>query len=137
MAPPSRPRSAVTAELESVREALSAARSSADRLTGQLHALGDPAVLRSSAEHLSGQIRDLGQEYNAIRLAMDTLDTANSTLQSRFSPALGRRTAEIFSELTGRRYQNVVLDRALRLSAEPAGDTVYRDAALLSAGAAD
>ena len=137
LAPPSRPRSAVTAELESVREALSAARSSADRLTGQLHALGDPAVLRSSAEHLSGQIRDLGQEYNAIRLAMDTLDTANSTLQSRFSPALGRRTAEIFSELTGRRYQNVVLDRALRLSAEPAGDTVYRDAALLSAGAAD
>ena len=31
----------------------------------------------------------------------------------------------------------MVLDRSLHLSAEPAGDTLYRDAALLSAGTAD
>lgn len=137
LTPPAKPRAAVTAELESVRAALTAARSAADRLTGQLHALGDPVVLRSSAEHLTGQISDLEQEYDAIRLSIDALDTANAELQSRFSPALGRRTAEIFGELTGHRYRNVLLDRDLRLSAEPAGNMVYRDASLLSAGTAD
>ena len=58
-------------------------------------------------------------------------------MQNRFSPALGRRAAEIFSRLTDNRYAGVVLDRSFRLSAEPVGDPVFRDAALLSAGALD
>ena len=65
------------------------------------------------------------------------MDSANTELQSRFSPALGRRAAEIFAQLTEGRYSGVVLDRNLHLDAEPAGDSVYRDAAFLSAGAAD
>lgn len=134
---PARERDVVSAELEAVRVELAAARSGADRLEGQFRAIGDPVVLRSAAEHLAEQINGLEREYAAIRLAMETLDTANTALQSRFSPALGRRAAEIFSAFTGGRYSGVVLDRAFHLSAEPAGDTVYRDAALLSAGAAD
>ena len=135
--PPSRSREAVSAELASVRADLAAARSSADRLTGQLHAVGDPVVLRSEAAHLEEEIAALENEYSAIRLAMDTLDHANTTLQNRFSPELGRRAAEIFSALTDGKYSSVVLDRTFRLSAEPAGDSVYRPSALLSAGAAD
>lgn len=135
--PPARSREAVTLDLESTRATLSAARSAADRLAGQLHAMGDPVVLRSSAGHLERQINDLEGEYNAIRLAMDVLEDSNTTLQNRFSPALGRRAAEIFSELTEGRYIGVVLDRSFHLSAEPAESSVYRDAQLLSAGAAD
>lgn len=135
--PPSRSRDAVTAEWEGVQAALSAARSAADRLAGQLHAVGDPVVLDAQAQLLTEQITGLEAEYTALRLAMDTLDSANTALQNRFSPALGRRAAEIFGALTENRYRGVVLDRSFHLSAEPAGDTVYRDAALLSAGAAD
>ena len=134
---PARSREAVSAQLAQVRAALAAARSAADRLAGQLHALGDPVVLRSSLQTMEEQRGDLEAEYDAIRLAMDTLDAANTTLQSRFSPELGRRAAEIFRELTDGRYSGVVLDRAFHLSAEPAGDSVYRDAQLLSAGASD
>lgn len=134
---PARSRETVAAQLEEGRNALAAARSEADRLAGRLHALGDPVVLRSSAAHLRQQIQTLEGEYDAIRLAMDTLSDANTALQTRFSPELGRRAAEIFKELTDGRYTGVALDRSLRLSAEPAGDSVYRDAALLSAGAAD
>lgn len=134
---PARERDIVSAELETVRVKLAAARSGADRLEGQFRAIGDPVVLRSAAEHLAEQINGLEREYAAIRLAMETLDAANTALQSRFSPALGRRAAEIFSAFTGGRYSGVVLDRAFHLAAEPAGDTVYRDAALLSAGATD
>ena len=137
LAPPARSREAVAAELSQTQAALAAARSSADRLSGQLNAMGDPAVLASSAQHLKEQIAALEGEYAAIRMAMDALDTANTTLQNRFSPELGRRAAEIFSQLTEGKYSGVVLDRAFHLSAEPAGDTLYRDAALLSAGTAD
>ena len=134
---PSGSREEASRRLEQIRTALGEARSAADRLSGQLHALGDPAVLESSIRDTEANRGRLEEEYQAIRLALDTLDSANTALQSRFSPALGRRAAEIFSQLTEGRYSGVVLDRSLRLSAEPAGDTIYRDAALLSAGAAD
>ncbi|MCI6054670.1 AAA family ATPase [Dysosmobacter sp.] len=136
-APPVRNREAVTAELEGTREALAAAKSAADRLTGRLHAVGDPAVLASVREEQLAQKEQLEGEYAALQLALEALDTANTTLQNRFSPELGRRAAEIFSGLTGGRYGGVVLDRSFRLSAEPAGEGVYREAELLSAGALD
>ena len=134
---PARSREAASAELDRVRAALAEARSSADRLDGQLHAAGDPAVLRASAEDLAARKERLEAEYSALRLAMEALEGANTALQNRFSPALGRRAAEIFARLTDNRYAGVVLDRSFRLSAEPAGDPVFRDAALLSAGALD
>lgn len=137
LTPPARSREAVTAELAQVRGALFTARSTADRLSGQLHVTGDPTVLQSSAQHLQEEIAALEGEYKSIQLAMTALEAANTTLQNRFSPALGKRAAEIFGELTGQRYSSVVLDRAFHISAEPAGDGVYRDAALLSAGTAD
>ena len=136
-APPARSREAAAAELETVREGLAAARSASDRIAGQLHAVGDRAVLSSVREEQQAQREQLEGEYAALQLALETLDSANTALQSRFSPELGRRAAEIFSELTGGRYDGVVLDRSFRLSAEPAGEGVYREAELLSAGALD
>ena len=134
---PARSRETVSADLEANRAALAQARSAVDHLTGQLHALKNPEDLRARQEALEEQRSRLEMEYNAIRLAMETLDQANTTLQNRFSPELGRRAAEIFAQLTGSRYSGVVLDRSFHLSAEPAGDPVFRDAALLSAGTLD
>ncbi len=135
--PPTRPRETVETELAQVQTELAAARSAADQLAGQCLAAGDPAVLASSAALTRRQIQTLEAEYAALQLARETLDQANTTLQNRFSPALGKRAAEIFRQLTADRYQGVVLDRSLHLSAEPAGAGLYRDAALLSAGTAD
>ncbi len=134
---PTRDRAAISAEFEHIRAALADARSSADRLGGQLHSAGDPVVLRTTAEGLIARKDGLEIEYSAIRLAMEALERANTTLQNRFSPALGRRAAEIFTQLTDGRYTGVVLDRSFHLSAEPAGDAIFRDAALLSAGTLD
>lgn len=134
---PVRGREAVEQELGTLRGELAAARSAADQLSGQLSAQGDSVVLRSQAALLTEQKAALNTEYDAIALAMETLEHANTTLQNRFSPALGRRAAEIFARLTDGRYSGVVLDRTFHLSAEPADERVYRDAALLSAGASD
>ena len=134
---PLRSQEEASADLNRARTELAAAHSAADRLTGQLHALGDPVVLRSAAAQLQQNLSALNREYEAIRLAMDSLDTANTTLQNRFSPALGQRAAEIFSALTDGRYSGVALDRSFHLSTEPNGSGIYRDAQLLSAGAYD
>ena len=106
-------------------------------MSGQIAAGGDPDVLTARAEELESTIAALTTEYDAISLALSALDNANTSLQNRFSPALGRRAAQIFKELTGGRYSGVVLDRSFHLTTEPTGDTVYRDAQLLSAGASD
>ncbi|BAK97651.1 hypothetical protein OBV_04530 [Oscillibacter valericigenes Sjm18-20] len=136
-APPKQSREALNAALLSVKAELSAAQSAADRLSGQIAALGGRTALEAEIEQFSGQIEALEGEYQSIALAMETLDGANTELQNRFSPELGRRTAQIFSALTGGVYTGVVLDRSFHLSAEPAGDAVWRDAQLLSAGAGD
>ncbi len=135
--PPERNREAVTEDLEAVRGDLSALRSSLDRIAGRLHAAGDPLALQAAAERLTDEIALLEGEYAAIELAMSTLAHANTQLQGRFSPALGKRAAEIFDRLTDGAYGGVILDRTLRVSAEPAGTGVPRDVGYLSVGAAD
>lgn len=134
---PAQPREEVEARLRKAQEALSQAKSSVDQITGQILAKGDPVVLRSEAEHIREEIDRLEQEYDSLALAISALDSANNALQTRFSPALGKRTAEIFRELTGDRYQSVALDRELNLSVQPQGDPVQRDARYLSGGALD
>ena len=137
LSPPLRSRETVVDALAQVQVQLAAARSATDRLTGQLHAMGDPDGLRASAESLQSQTGQLQEEYDALRLAMDTLTGANTVLQNRFSPQLSRRTAEIFHELTEGRYTAAALNRSFHLTARPAGDPIDRDIQLLSAGAAD
>lgn len=135
--PPERDRDAVLEELEAVRADLSALRSSLDRIAGRLHAAGEPLALQAAAERLTDEIAALESEYAAIELAMSALAHANTQLQGRFSPALGKRAAEIFDGLTAEAYGGVILDKTLRAAAEPAGTGVPRDVGYLSAGAAD
>ncbi len=123
--------------LAQVRTELEQVRAQAERLSGQLALLGDPLELAAREEQLTSQLQQVRQEYDALLRASRALDRANTALQSRFSPALGKRTAEIFAQLTGGRYKSVVLDRSFHFSAEPAGDPTYRDIQLLSAGASD
>ena len=85
--PPRRSRVEVADALQQAQAELSAARSAADQLSGRLHAMGDPVLLQSAAERLQSQIAQLETEYDALRLAMDTLTGANTTLQNRFSPS--------------------------------------------------
>ena len=133
--PPARSREELETALVPVRTELSAARSAADRLSGRISAMGGRAALEAQEEQLTAQLAVLNDEYDAIALAMETLEEANSELQNRFAPQLGQRAAELFSLLTDGAYSDVALDRSFHLAAAPAGDPIRRDAQLLSAGA--
>ena len=113
------------------------AQSRLDVLSGQLHAAGDRDTLESRLTQKQLQLQQAQKEYDALALAMDALTRADLTMQSRFSPALGQRTAEIFSAMTGGKYQKVLLHRDFSLAAEPQGDMAVRSVQFLSQGAAD
>ena len=127
----------VDTELVRVQARLAAERSRFDTLTGQIRSLDRSSDLQDQLAQKREQLSSLQTEYDAITLAMDALTQANTTLQNRFSPALGARAAEIFSAITAGRYGKVLLSRDFSLSAEMAGDPVGRSIRLLSQGAAD
>lgn len=137
---PQRPgisRSQVEAALPQAAANLQAVQSRLDTLTGQIRSMGDPDDLISRRSQKTEELARLRAEYDAISLAMDTLEGANLTLQNRFSPALGARAAEIFSSITGGKYSKVLLSRDFSLAAEPSDDATARSIQLLSQGAAD
>lgn len=111
-------------------------RSRIARAEGEAAAIGDRLELHARRDVLEQQRDQTQQEYDAIALALDTLGQANTELQNRFSPALGRRAGEIFEQLTGGRYHRILLDETLSAAAE-GDDAIPRDAALLSQGASD
>ena len=127
----------VDTELVRVQARLTAERSRLDTLTGQIRSLDRSSDLQDQLAQKREQLSSLQTEYDAIALAMDALTQANTTLQNRFSPALGARAAEIFSAITAGRYDKVLLSRDFSLSAEMSGDPVGRSIRLLSQGAAD
>ena len=134
---PALSREAVDAELVRVQARLTAERSRFDTLTGHIRSLDRSSDLQDQLAQKREQLSSLQTEYDAITLAMDALTQANTTLQNRFSPALGARAADIFSAITAGRYGKVLLSRDFSLSAEMAGDPVGRSIRLLSQGAAD
>ena len=122
--------SAVTGELQRVREELSHAQ-------GQRAALGDPEELEHRQEELREALTRRQGEYAALETALEVLREANSALQSRFSPRLNQRAGELFSALTGGKYQEVTLTRELEASAREAGAVLPRRAVTLSQGTVD
>lgn len=130
-------REQIDAALPQVRNQLREARSRVDSLTGQLRTMDSPESLQAQRDQYTRRLEALQAEYDAIALAMEALTQANTVLQTRFSPALGAETARIFSAITGGRYDKVLLDRNLSLSAQPAGDAMPRALSLLSQGAGD
>ena len=123
---------------------LAAARDEAERmsarissLTGRLSVLGDPLVLASDLEQMESSHAELQSEYDALTLAIETLKAADTELQSRFSPALGRLASEYMAQVTGGRYADVLIDRDFSARARTQGDSVARESEYLSAGTLD
>lgn len=82
---------------------------------------GDAAELEAALTQKRDELAQKQAEYDAIALAMESLQSANTALQNRFSPALSRRAGELFSRLTGGKYESVLLDRTFSAQAGETG----------------
>lgn len=107
------------------------------QVQGRLDAGRDAQALGDQISRLEEELVRQQAEYDALRLSLDALQAANTTLQNRFSPELGRRAAEIFADMTGSTWSHILLDREFHLSAESGSDPTRRGVQLLSAGTAD
>ena len=123
---------------------LASARAGAQRLSqqiaeinGRLAAMGDPLVLSSSLSSMKEEYETIAGEYEAISLAVDTLKEADTQIQSRFSPELGKLAAEYMSAVTGGRYLDVLINRDFSARTRTSDDSIARDSEYLSAGTLD
>lgn len=117
-------------ELERLDRALNQAR-------GKQQALGDPAALSAQLEQVEEELDRRNREYQAISIAMETLQQANTQLQQRFSPQLNYAAGALLDRLTGGKYQTLSLDKELDASAAGEQDVLPHSALYLSKGTVD
>ncbi len=128
---------ALRAELDRITAERNETRSRADIAAGRIAAIGSAPNLEAALALKRERLAAAQDEYDAIALAMEALERANAELQQRFSPELGKRAATYFAAMTGGKYDAIALDRGFRALASESGESVPRDAMLLSQGASD
>ena len=134
---PARSRAELQTALDALARCRREAQSTFDYTSGRCRAIGDAAELEAALTQKRDELAQKQAEYDAIALAMESLQSANAALQNRFSPALSRRAGELFSRLTGGKYESVLLDRTFSAQAGETGESVSHDAQLLSLGTLD
>ena len=94
-------------------------------------------VLSSTLSSMRERYETVQAEYEAITLAEEILREADGEIQSRFSPELSKLAAQYMSEMTGGRYEDVLVGQDFSAKARTRDDCVARDAEYLSAGTMD
>ena len=107
------------------------------RCMGQMDVLGQEAELSTQLEALQARVRQLRLTLNAITLAQNTLATATAQLQSRFAPRIAKRARELFSAMTGSRYDRLSFNQDLTLDVGAQGEDILRSSLWRSDGTVD
>lgn len=123
--------------LEEVRQAWTQTRSQLDACRGRRAALGDRLRLEAQEEALADRVSRLELWYAALQAGLAALEQAQQDLQSRFAPKIAAEAREILSSLTQGRYDRLLLDRDLSLSAGAAGENTVRPGIWRSDGTVD
>ena len=104
---------------------------------GRMAALGAKATLRQQLDALNARISSLEETYAALEIAMSTLSAASTELQRRFAPRISKRAQELFSKLTGGRYDRLTLGEDFTVHAGATGETTLHSALWRSEGTTD
>ena len=108
-----------------------------DACRGRRAALGDRLRLEAQEEALADRVSRLELWYAALQAGLAALEQAQQDLQSRFAPKIAAEAREILSSLTLGRYDRLLLDRDLSLSAGAAGENTVRPGIWRSDGTVD
>lgn len=135
--PPARSKGELERLLYTVEGELTGWQRELARTEGVLEQMGDPNRLEEEHSRLEEELARRTEEYDALTVAMDALGEANLTLRERFSPALNQTAGDIFSSLTGGRWNSLSLGRNFSAQAARDGDLLPRADLSLSAGTAN
>ena len=104
---------------------------------GRMDALGAESELQAKLDAVNTRLDKLHQTYQALELALQSLEKASAELQRRFAPRIAKQAQELFGKLTGGRYDRLTLSHDLSVNAGTAEETVLRTAQWRSEGTAD
>ena len=124
-------------EAEACRASLHQTEQEIAQLQGQLTALGDPLLIDAELDELQSTIYRHQTDYDALEIAIQALQEADSQLHARFSPQLGQKAGDYFRQLTAGQFDQVSLDRSLHVTVRQTGSLADRPLALLSQGTKD
>ncbi len=101
------------------------------------HHLHVPAAVERELLELNEEISRQEEFCSALDLALEVLEEASDEMQSSWGGELNDRVSEILSMITGEKYNNVLVSKALGLSAEEEGSFGQKSVEVLSAGTKD
>ena len=104
---------------------------------GRMDTLGTQEDLQRKLDAVHARIAKLNQTYNALDLALRTLETATAELQRRFAPRIAQTAQELFCKLTGGRYDRLNLQQDLSVNAGATDEIAIRSAMWRSEGTID
>lgn len=104
---------------------------------GRQGGMGDAETIQAELESIDRSLEGLHRDYDAIRIAREALEEADTEMRSRFSPELNRRAGAYLAALTGSKYDKVLLNRELEARTEERGGIALRSVLSLSQGTAD
>ena len=107
------------------------------QLQGQTTALGGRETMQQELAQLNKRIEKLEQTYAALDYAQEALANATEQLQRRFAPRITLQAKELFSQLTGGRYNQLQLDEDLTMRTGTEGEAILRTAQWRSDGTVD
>jgi uncharacterized protein YhaN len=76
----------------------------------------DPAALYSKMQANDAKIAELRQEYEAHKLAFDSIMSASENLREEISPRLGEFSTELMSLMTDKKYTSLDVNDGLKVS---------------------
>ena len=135
--PPAQSKAATAAQLSAVERELARVQSELARIEGILAHMGGPEDMEARKTELDGRLSQRYEEYEALTAALEALSAANDQLRQRFSPALNQAAGELFSQLTGGRWDRLALTRDFSAQATQRSGLLPRTALALSAGTAE
>lgn len=134
---PELPLDKAEAGLAEVERRIAAHQNDLSMALGRRSTLGEPEDIRSALEQTQAELERHQTDYDALTIALEAMDQADTEMRERFSPELNHRAGEYLARLTGGKYAKVRLDRDMEAAAEEAGSVWARDVLTLSQGTSD
>lgn len=104
---------------------------------GQMQTLGQKELLETQLAQIEQRIAKLEDTYSALTIAQETLAEAADILQRRFAPKITKAAQELFAQLTGGRYNRLLLGQDFSVSAGALDEDTLRGGMWRSDGTVD
>ncbi len=96
--------------------------------------LPKPAEIESRISSLECKKEEMQEKYDALVLALDTLEKASQNIKNTASPYITSRCGELFARVTSGKYKALFADKQMNLSFLESADADVRDGMYLSCG---